>query len=73
MTTPSASLLPVIITTPTEVPRVCYQGEYQCSDSSCVKAYLVCDGVCQCGDCSDEEYCGKTTKSVMLERTLLRM
>lgn len=49
----------VTVTMPTEIPRVCYQGEYQCSDSSCIKAYLVCDDICQCGDCSDEEYCGK--------------
>lgn len=38
--------------------RVCSDMEYQCAvTGSCIPKHLLCDGVAQCHDASDERNC----------------
>lgn len=39
-------------------PFYCLPGQFQCDNQSCITAAQVCDGIAQCGDKSDELYCG---------------
>ena len=50
----------------------CAKPSFQCKTGVCLNASVVCDRINQCGDFSDEEYCGKlllyvlnTCKSVL--------
>ena len=36
-----------------------YDGDFRCSNGGCVRSYDVCNGRCECWDCSDEENCSK--------------
>ncbi|XP_078264732.1 enteropeptidase [Rhinoraja longicauda] len=38
-------------------PAPCVSAEYQCGDGQCVPKTKLCDGLCDCGDGSDEDDC----------------
>jgi len=42
----------------TEEP-LCQEGHLACGDGACVRKTDFCDGVADCGDSSDENYCGQ--------------
>ena len=36
-----------------------YDGDFRCSNGGCVRSYDVCNGGCNCSDCTDELNCGE--------------
>ena len=44
-----------------ERPVKCVWGQFKCSNHQCVDFELVCNGVDDCGDLSDELGCGRFT------------
>ena len=45
-------------TQPWTRPTSCHSWEYKCNNSYCIYQWDVCDGVDDCGDNSDEWFCG---------------
>ena len=40
--------------------RTCYSTEFPCRDRQCLPNGMLCDGVANCLDGSDEDNCGKS-------------
>ena len=36
-----------------------YDGDFRCSNGGCVRSYDVCNGMCDCWDCTDELNCSE--------------
>ncbi|KAM4544149.1 SCO-spondin [Fundulus diaphanus] len=57
------------LSSPTPPSPVCREKEFQCDNGRCVPAGtvgVVCDGVNDCGDGSDEKYCGTQPASTAI-------
>lgn len=45
----------------------CSRGQFECSDGSCILQSQVCDGLRQCLDGQDEQYCWCTNHDIIIE------
>ncbi|KJH45527.1 Low-density lipoprotein receptor domain class A [Dictyocaulus viviparus] len=54
---PSPAINETILVEPTAIPKKCETGEFRCQSGECIDGQLVLDGISNCFDKSDEEYC----------------
>ena len=55
-----ANTFSFIATTPTSTPTNCRYSQFPCLNGQCIGRRYVCDGVNNCYDGSDEDYCNST-------------